>query len=70
MKASYDRETDTALVELSSKKIDYAQDSGDLIIHFAGDDSPVLLEILDASKFLAGLIQVSLRARSEKPVTI
>ena len=68
MKASYNREDDVAMIELGRQKIDHAEESENVIIHFSADDKPVLLEILDASNFLAQLVQTSIRAKSEKPV--
>lgn len=52
MKFRYDKEDDILMIWLSKKKIDYAEQSGDLIVHFSKSDKPVLLEILEASKFL------------------
>ncbi len=40
------------MIQLNSKKIDYAEQSGDLIVHFSPQREAVLMEILDASKFL------------------
>ena len=40
------------MIEFSNKPIDYAEQSGDLIMHFSPKREAVLLEILDASKFL------------------
>lgn len=51
-KFSYEKEDDILMIELNSNKIDYAQQSGDLIVHFSPQREAVLLEILDASSFL------------------
>lgn len=51
MKVHYDKEDDIVMIELSNKKIDYAEQTGDLIVHFSPDREAVLLEILDASLF-------------------
>jgi len=40
------------IIELSDKKIDYADDNGNIIIHYTVEDEPVLLEIFDAKEFL------------------
>ena len=37
---------------MSDKKIDYADDKGNIIIHYTVEDEPVLLEIFDAKEFL------------------
>jgi hypothetical protein len=51
-KIRYSKDVDALLVELSDKPIDYAEESGQIIVHFSKDDEPVLLEILDAKDFL------------------
>lgn len=52
MKFNYNQEDDILMIELNNKKIDYAEQSGDLIVHFSPQKQAVLLEILDASRFL------------------
>ncbi len=52
MKVKYEKEDDVLMVEFNDKPIDYAEQSGDLIMHFSPKREAVLLEILDASKFL------------------
>jgi len=52
MKFKYNKKDDILLIELNNKKIDYAEQSGDLIVHFSLKREAVLLEILDASAFL------------------
>lgn len=51
-KIKYDKETDILLIELSEKPIEYAEEEGQMIIHFTKDEEPVLLEILDAKEFI------------------
>lgn len=51
-KIKYSKDVDALLIELSDKKIDYAEEEGQMIIHFSQDGKPVLLEILDAKDFL------------------
>jgi hypothetical protein len=41
--------------------IDYAEEVGTIIVHFTKDEKPVLLEILDASEFLAEATKVAMR---------
>ena len=48
----YSREDDILMVELNNKPIDYAEQSGDLIVHFSPAREAVLIEVLSASKFL------------------
>lgn len=52
MKFKYNQEDDILMIELNKKKIDYAEQSGDLIVHFSPQREAVLIEILDASQFL------------------
>jgi len=65
MKISYDREQDIMMLELSKQKIDHAEQAGQIIVHFSKKDKPVLLEILDASEFLAATFKYSIRSRKE-----
>ncbi len=58
MKIKYNREDDVLMIELNKQPIDYAEQSGDLIVHFSPKREAVLLEILDASKFLKETTQV------------
>lgn len=51
MNLKYNQEDDVLMIELNKKPIDYAQQSGDLIVHFSPSREAVLLEILDASQF-------------------
>lgn len=52
MKIKYEKEDDVLMIEFNDKPIDYAEQSGDLIVHFSPKREAVLLEILDAAKFL------------------
>ena len=51
-KIRYSKDVDALLIELSNKKIDYAEEEGQMIIHFSKEGEPVLLEILDAKEFV------------------
>ncbi|MBV6392717.1 MAG: hypothetical protein KPEEDBHJ_01942 [Anaerolineales bacterium] len=68
MKINYNREDDVMLIELdASASIDHAEHVGSLIVHFDPQDKPILLEILNASEFLSGLVKATMRA---EPVTV
>ncbi len=68
MKISYDREEDILTIELdASAVIDHAEHTGSVILHLSPDERPVLLEILEASEFLSGLVKATMRA---EPVTV
>ena len=51
-KINYEPEADVLSVESSPAPIDYAKEVGNVVVHFTRDNQPVLLEILEASKFL------------------
>jgi len=51
-KISYEPEADVLMWEITDKPIDYAKEIGNVIVHFTKDNVPVLVEILEASKFL------------------
>lgn len=51
-KIEYEKEDDVLMIWFSQKKIDFAEQEGDAIMHFSKKNEPVLLEILDAAKFL------------------
>jgi hypothetical protein len=65
MKISYNREDDVLMYELSDAEIEYAEEIGPIIIHFDKYNKPVLLEILDASNFLAETTKVTMKATRE-----
>ena len=52
----YSSDVDVLLIELSEKKIDYAEEEGQMIIHLPKDGESVLLEILDAKNFILSSI--------------
>ena len=65
IKIKYDHESDVLNWEVSkSSKIDYASEMGNVIVHFTKNNIPVLVEILEASKFLKKNIK-SLRFTSK-----
>ncbi len=48
----YDNETNIALIEISTGKIDNTVELGNFIIHVSKTKKPILIEILDASSFI------------------
>ncbi len=52
MKFKYNKEDDVLLIELNDKKIDYAEQTGNFIVHFSPDRQATVIEILDATVFL------------------
>jgi hypothetical protein len=68
MKISYEHSEDVFLIEIDpTAPIDYAEEAGSVIVHFDAEQHPVLLEILQASEFLSGLVKASMRT---EPVTV
>ena len=49
---SYDQEADVLMWEVSRQPIDYAKEIGNIVVHFTKNNIPVLVEVLEASKFL------------------
>ncbi len=66
-KIKYSKDVDALLLELSDKKIDYAEEEEQMIIHFSKDGEPVLLEILDAKDFILNSLSSLIK---EKEVAI
>ena len=65
MNIKYNAQEDILLYEVSSEPIDYAEETGSVVVHFTKEGKPVLLEIMDASKFLAETARA--RQRAAKP---
>lgn len=54
-KISYEPKDDVLNIWLSEQPIDYAEQNGDVIVHFNKNNKAVYIEILDASKMLKDL---------------
>jgi uncharacterized protein YuzE len=63
MRISYDRNEDILMLDLSPGVVDYAEETGQIIVHFTKEGKPVLLEILDASNFITAVAKASIRAK-------
>ncbi|AIG98382.1 hypothetical protein AFULGI_00016200 [Archaeoglobus fulgidus DSM 8774] len=70
MKISYDRDADILMIEISDEDMDYAEEAGPMIIHFSKNGKPVLIEILDASEFLAEITKISMKTKSKELVEV
>ncbi len=71
MKVRYNRDDDVLLVEtMPEARIDYAEQSGPLIAHFTADGALILLEILDASRFLTSALQAALWGSEEQVAVV
>lgn len=51
MKAKYYKEDDLLVLKLSSKPYEVAEKLGSFIVHYDIKKNPVLIEVLNASKF-------------------
>ncbi|MBI4823090.1 MAG: DUF2283 domain-containing protein [Nitrospirae bacterium] len=65
-KIRYSRDVDALMVELSDKPIDYAEEEGQVIVHFSHDGEPVLIEILDAKEFILSTLSSVIMETIEK----
>jgi len=64
IKMTYEPEADVIAWEIAKQPIDYAKEVGNVVIHFSKKNTPVLMEILEASKFLSKAKKL-VNARSE-----
>lgn len=51
-KIDYEPEADVLTYEITNQPIDYAKEIGNIVVHFTKNNIPVLVEILEATKFL------------------
>jgi hypothetical protein len=63
-KIKYSKDVDTLLIELSDKPISYAEEDGQVILHYSNDDMLALIEVLDFRQFIsedtpAALVSIS-----------
>ena len=49
---NYEPEADVLSYEITNQPIDYAKEVGNIVVHFTSNHIPVLVEILEATKFL------------------
>ena len=70
MRVQYNREDDVLMIHLSEATIDHAEEAEGIIVHFSREDRPVLLEVLDASDFLARLAKITATAPSGESISV
>jgi len=58
----YDNEANLISWEITGGKIDHAREFGNFIIHFSSAGKPILVEILDASKFVGQLDKIKIKS--------
>jgi len=57
-KVKYDAEADVLTVVVAEKgKLAYAEEVGDIIVHFDEDGKPLFMEILNASKIIPLMVK-------------
>lgn len=67
-KYNYDSESNILSIAISDQPFDYAEQTGDFIVHFDKKNKPVYIEILNANKFLKKAVTV-LPKRTQKTIT-
>jgi len=70
IKISYEPESDVLAWETGRQAIDYAQEIGNMVVHFDKKNSPVLVEILEASKFLNQAKKLVLQNTNKKQLVL
>ena len=66
-KVKYDEEADVLTVIVAEEgKLSFAEEVGDIIVHFDEDGKPLFMEILKASKIIPLMVQ----SLAKKEVTI
>ena len=70
MKVRYDREDDVLTLQRTDGVVDHAEDSDGVIAHFSREDRLLLVEVLDASDFLAQLTRTTATARTGEAVEV
>ena len=63
MKYKYDSETDILMIELSREKPDFGEQKENIITHYNKRGIPIEIEILDASKTVARVIETMFKER-------
>lgn len=63
-KAKYSKDVDALLIELSDDDIAYAEDEGQVILHYSNNEKLVLIEILDFKQFMSQQIIAELISTS------
>jgi uncharacterized protein YuzE len=52
-KIHYSKDVDAMLIELSEDAISYAEDDGQLILHYSENGELILIEILNVTQFMS-----------------
>ncbi|HEY9703273.1 MAG TPA: DUF2283 domain-containing protein [Allocoleopsis sp.] len=65
-KIRYSQDTDAMLIELSEGNIAYAEEEGQMILHYSNEGELVLIEILDVKDFLGDKNPIKLSTNISK----
>lgn len=67
----YDSEANIISIELAKGQISHAREFGNFIIHLSKSNKPILIEILDASKFVGQFdkLKMPMGVRQAMPVS-
>ena len=57
----YDNEANIMCLELAKGKISHVREFGNFIIHVSRTEKPILIEILDASKFVGQIDKLKIK---------
>ena len=67
MEYKYDQKTDILLIRMSKEKPDFGEQKENIITHYNKDGKPIEIEILDASKTTAKIVDAVLGHRTRVP---
>lgn len=70
MDYKYDPESNVLSVTISKRPFDYAEEMGDIIVHFDKKNKPVYIEILNANTFITKAITVFPKKTQKTIVTV
>lgn len=65
----YDPESNILSWEIAEGKIDHVREFGNFLIHLSGSGKPILIEILDASKFVGQMNKIKNIKNNKKTIT-
>ena len=60
---SYSPDTDSLIIELNNKPIDYAEEFENMIIHYTKAHEPVLIELMDAKQFSLNMMETIIKEK-------
>ena len=69
MEFKYDPQTDILLIKLSKGKLDFGEQTENIIIHYNKQYKPIEIEILDASKTTVKIVETVLQGK-KAPVAL